>query len=55
MEKARPHPDLLPQEKESGRAARCIIGSELAHDNLCRANNTMVDERCSLPSNLDLE
>ena len=33
-EKARPHPNLLPREKESGRAARCMIGGELAHDSL---------------------
>ena len=50
MEKARPHPNLLPQEKGSGWPARCVIGGELAHHNLHRAITTMADERCSLSS-----
>ena len=49
MEKARPHPNLLPREKESGRAARCMIGSVLAHNGRGRANNTMADERAPSP------
>ena len=47
MEKARPHPNLLPQEKEFSRAVRCAIESSLAHDSLCGAHNTMAAKRCS--------
>ena len=47
-EKARPHPNLLPQEKELSRAAHRVIERARAHDNLRRAKNTMADEHCSL-------
>ena len=40
-----PHPGLLPPEKESGRAARRVIGGALAHDNLKR---TIVERRTSV-------